>query len=49
MNILLSQIKELDKELEKKGIKGEEITLEEINKIMLKVSPLSPIISEMRR
>ena len=47
--VLLSQIKELDKELERKGIKGEEITLEEINRIMSKVSPLSPIISEMRR
>jgi hypothetical protein len=48
-DILLSQIKELDEKLEKIGIKGEEITLEEINRIMSKVSPLSPIISEMRR
>ena len=44
--ILLSQIRELEKKLDRKA---EEITDEEIFKITNKITPLSPIISEMRK
>jgi len=44
--ILLSQIRELEKKLERKA---EEITDEEIFKITNKITPLSQIISEMRK
>lgn len=44
--ILLSQIQELEKKLSKKA---EEIADEEIFKITNKITPLSPLISEMRK